>query len=133
MAIPGYIKCRKTGQSEVISGRPYLPNINVSICDHSSVIFATLSVLFYEKNDSITRHNLVISTVTGGITNSLFRVSGLSSPPYKLSFDSVLVRVFGADGMIDRDVETATLAALADKGIAPAVSELFPLQLSVPL
>ncbi|KAL7556904.1 hypothetical protein ACA910_019278 [Epithemia clementina (nom. ined.)] len=33
--------------------------------------------------------------------------------------DAVLVRLFGAEGMIDRDVETSTFVALAQAGIAP--------------
>eukprot|EP00656_Telonema_subtile_P044587 TRINITY_DN50839_c0_g1_i1.p1 TRINITY_DN50839_c0_g1~~TRINITY_DN50839_c0_g1_i1.p1 ORF type:complete len:395 (-),score=74.67 TRINITY_DN50839_c0_g1_i1:213-1397(-) len=53
-----------------------------------------------------------ISVVVGGITNALFKVSMGSEAP-------VLIRVFGAEGMIDRDVENATCAALADANIAP--------------
>jgi thiamine kinase-like enzyme len=39
-------------------------------------------------------------------------------PNQRIMPDSVLVRVFGAHGMIDRDVETSTYAALAHQGIA---------------
>ena len=84
--------------------------------------------------------SLACTKVTGGITNALFRVSGfqalkpaIASAVAKLSeysgisvnnvdalldFNSVLVRIFGAEGMIDRDVETSTYAALCDAGIA---------------
>ena len=91
---------------------------------------------------------LECATVTGGITNALFRVSGFEKVKpvitgvvakllenngcgedsitllnsnvvdALLDFDSVLVRIFGAEGMIDRDVETATYAALCDANIA---------------
>ena len=84
--------------------------------------------------------------VTGGITNALFRVSGFQSliqsdaikqaladihtsnypKNHKstleisslVNFDSLLIRIFGAEGMIDRDVETATYAALCRAGVA---------------
>ena len=84
---------------------------------------------------------LLCTKVTGGITNALFRVSGFEKlkpaisstaaalnggsnggAPGDLSslvdFDSVLVRIFGAEGMINRDVETSTYAALCNADIA---------------
>jgi hypothetical protein len=69
---------------------------------------------------------LACSKVTGGITNALYRVGGFLTlrgslghgPASLIDFDSVLVRVFGAEGMIDRDVETSTYSALCDAGIA---------------
>ena len=44
--------------------------------------------------------------VKGGVTNTLYRVGDGRT--------SVLVRVFGAEGLIDRDLETETFAALAE-------------------
>lgn len=35
-----------------------------------------------------------------------------------MDYDSVLVRIYGAEGMIDRDVETSTYAALCDADVA---------------
>ena len=88
---------------------------------------------------------LVCIKVTGGITNALFRVSGFetlkpviikavlksldnggggitssvnNTVDALLNFNSVLVRIFGAEGMIDRDVETSTYAAVCDANIA---------------
>jgi len=81
---------------------------------------------------------LTCAKVTGGITNALFRVSGFEKMTPAISsamgtlpdegapvdcgplvdFDSVLVRIFGAEGMIDRDVETSTYAALCNADIA---------------
>jgi hypothetical protein len=54
-----------------------------------------------------------ISVVTGGITNMLFKVS------FPEPADPVLVRIFGAEGMIDRDLENATYFELAEAGVAP--------------
>mmetsp|Transcript_29039 Transcript_29039/g.61353 ORF Transcript_29039/g.61353 Transcript_29039/m.61353 type:complete len:502 (+) Transcript_29039:76-1581(+) len=86
--------------------------------------------------------SLKCTKVTGGITNALVRVSGFESLSSKitsvvatllasnnagssstihsslLDFDSVLVRIFGAEGMIDRNVETCTYAALCNADIA---------------
>ena len=72
---------------------------------------------------------LTCTRITGGITNALYRVGGFGTLRRTLvqlerddasliDFDSVLVRVFGAGGMIDRDVETSTYSALCDAGIA---------------
>lgn len=72
-----------------------------------------------------------ISVVQGGITNQLFRVSfgeasgmlgrmfGQSDGADKGARPPVLVRIFGAEGMIDRDLENATFEALAESGIGP--------------
>ena len=92
--------------------------------------------------------SLTCTKVTGGITNALFRVSGfeelkdnissvvcqlisscsagdnsgtfLSEDGIKslIDYNSVLIRIFGAEGMIDRDVETSTYAALCNADIA---------------
>lgn len=83
---------------------------------------------------------LTCTKVTGGITNALFRVSGFESLQATIAsvlqtkllnneycidkltslfdFDSVLIRIFGAEGMINRDVETSTYAALCNADIA---------------
>ena len=80
---------------------------------------------------------LTCSRVTGGLTNELYRVTGFRLLKEELSrtlapllpddgsnvaslvdFDSVLVRKLGAEGMIDRDVETSTYAYLCNAGVA---------------
>jgi hypothetical protein len=55
-----------------------------------------------------------ISTVTGGITNLLFKVEFVSG-----AHEPVLVRIFGGEGMIERNLENATYQALARVGVAP--------------
>lgn len=86
--------------------------------------------------------SLTCTKVTGGITNALFRVSGFDSLKAAIAsaattllndngksasnidcsslidFNSVLIRIFGAEGMIDRDIETSTYAALCNADIA---------------
>lgn len=53
-----------------------------------------------------------LTPVLGGITNQLFRAdfAGADRAP-------LLVRVFGGEGMIDRDIENATFAGLAAAGV----------------
>ena len=53
-----------------------------------------------------------MSVVVGGITNSLFKATFCASDQ-----PAVLVRVFGGEGMIDRDLENATFKALSDSGV----------------
>lgn len=64
---------------------------------------------------------MTVVPVLGGLSNTLYRVSGLQTleTTAAAAFDSVLVRIFGAQGMIDRDVETSTFAALAEEGHVP--------------
>jgi len=90
---------------------------------------------FFDQSSkgAILSQQLSCTKVTGGITNALFRVSGFQSIVSSLvddcsntnaaaaplvDFDSVLVRIFGAEGMIDRDIETSTYAALCNADIA---------------
>ena len=77
---------------------------------------------------------LRVRMVPGGITNKLYHVSGIrpvvvvddqdeTNPSGSKNHNNnipseVLVRIFGAQGMIDRDVETSTYAALAKQGLA---------------
>ena len=57
-----------------------------------------------------------VTVITGGLTNALFKVDcppneyGVSSFPS----DPILVQVFGAEGMVDRDHETLTFACLCN-------------------
>ena len=68
----------------------------------------------------INSSNIHFSVVTGGITNKL----------YKCTLDghskgSVLVRIFGGEGMIDRDIETETFIALSDQGVGAEFIAVF--------
>ncbi|OEU21041.1 kinase-like protein [Fragilariopsis cylindrus CCMP1102] len=65
-----------------------------------------------------------VTKITGGNTNQLYCISGMNKSSNgkknnKNSIpNSVLVRIFGAEGMIDRDVETSTYSSLAKQGLA---------------
>lgn len=69
--------------------------------DVSSVVGVCVALRLFAAGETV-----ATSVITGGITNRLFRVKGPSK--------SVLVRVYGGEGLIDRDVETATFAALCE-------------------
>uniref|UniRef100_A0A7S4RCL9 ethanolamine kinase n=2 Tax=Ditylum brightwellii TaxID=49249 RepID=A0A7S4RCL9_9STRA len=106
--------------SAIVDNRPYYPNLFVNVKDESTIRYAAAVIVAGIQNEKLSEkeeESLNVSVVSGGITNALFRVSGVS----KLGGgdDDVLVRVFGAEGMIDRDVETSTFAALASASIAP--------------
>ena len=113
-----FIEARSSQTAAIVAGRPYNPTIEVEINSDTSIINATLSIIFQEGGDigETLREKLTVRTVTGGITNALYCVSGFDSVK---DYNSVLVRVFGAEGMIDRDVETCAFAALSDSKIAP--------------
>ena len=158
----------------LVDNRPYLPNLTIDPSDESSLQTAAVAVLLLnaarDTNDVVnssggaTYHPvdidiskwqttieeeeakcLTCTRVTGGITNALFRISGLQSlfssdairpivssiqscttnnkSPATSSaslypFDSILLRIFGAEGMINRDIETSTYAALCRADIA---------------
>jgi ethanolamine kinase len=123
-----FVKARETKTVTLVDDRPYYPGLFVTKRDeedkssslvhsHSSLISAALSIIFHESSaPNNLAENLKVKTVTGGITNALYVISGFS--PIQ-SYDAILIRVFGAEGMIDRDVETSSFASLAEQNIAP--------------
>lgn len=142
----------------VIDNRPYHPFLQIDPSDSASVRIAVAYLLLslhqeykgedkdnssvsesshkFEKANAIAT-SLSTTSISGGITNTLFRVAGIhnalrdvvmnddndtkSNNDMKCLFpEFLLVRVFGAEGMIDRDVENSTFAALAAANLAPA-------------
>ncbi|VEU38891.1 unnamed protein product [Pseudo-nitzschia multistriata] len=130
----------------LVDGLPYFPNLVVAgaIGERDGAIRGVVSTfLAQQASAEATTHappsSWTVAPITGGNTNALYAVSGLfaadgngngngngnddggngngaarssSLPP------SVLVRLFGAEGMIDRDAETATYHSLANQGLA---------------
>ena len=123
MAPSDFIQWRTTATQSptLIDDRPYYPYLKMNSSNEASIIRVALEVLFHPNKELIDelleKNKFSVKVVTGGITNALYSLSGLSSLKEN---DSVLIRVFGAEGMIDRDVETSTFAALARQGIAPS-------------
>lgn len=106
-------------QFTTVDNRPYYPNLYAD-ASPESIANVCCTVLGMEN---LRFPDLNVSVVSGGITNNLYRVSGFRKLGINESFDpsledSVLVRIFGGEGMIDRDEETATYAALCDAKIA---------------
>jgi Choline/ethanolamine kinase len=134
-----------------VDGYPYLWQCRVDATDEQSIkdvcvqIFGqiaaaaeeaeTTKMTHYEDDDASL---LQVQRISGGVTNILFKVSGLHNIFQTISNNNnninnttgastgvgvlpndVLVRIFGAEGMIDRDDETYSFSYLAQHGIAP--------------
>ena len=123
-----------------ISGRPYVPEMIVATMDDAKRVAAhimelTVVSLLANKQEAnegqaegfgkiIDHKALTVTPVAGGRTNTLYLVEGFRDASSSASSssslpDDVLVRVFGAEGMIDRDTENAAYAALSAAGLAP--------------
>ena len=114
-----YIHARSEAKDDdkyatTLDGKPYFPLLMVNPSDEVSIRAAATKVMGIDDDDE-DGVALSVTRIQGGLTNHLFRVSGLPTS----GCESVLVRVFGAEGMIDRDVENPAFAALARAGIAP--------------
>jgi thiamine kinase-like enzyme len=102
--------------SEIVDTKPYFPFLNVDANDEESIKNAAVEIIRSMHNASDpSLPNYIggrVTRIIGGITNRLYKIDLPRS-------DSVLVRIFGAPGLIDRDVENSNYAALAKRGIAP--------------
>ena len=126
---------------QIVDGSPYFPNFFVksppelSVQERDEAIKRVVELLILEtcpdqteesKSISLDSASWKVRPVTGGNTNQLFCVSGMeesiqaSGLELKSKFpnNSLLVRLFGAEGMVDRDDETSTYSSLANQGLA---------------
>jgi ethanolamine kinase len=97
----------------IVDERPYLPNFVVTLADAETSAMG--DIVSQIVPGAVAPFQM--QRVAGGVTNTLFKVSWKSSSDGGCT--SVLVRLFGAEGMIDRDHETAVFAQLAQGQIAP--------------
>jgi len=117
MAPSDYIAARSNGDKDdefycvTVDDRPYFPFLIVDPTKENSIRLGASLIVDGTKEYA---PELKVTKIAGGITNQLYRVSGLTTNK------AVLVRLFGAEGMIDRNVENATFAALAKDGLAPS-------------
>ena len=116
-----YIQARKNRMERrvIIDGRPYMPflEVNVDQPETAATVVATMLGLPTSQVQG-----LDIVRVSGGNTNIIFCVSNLQTIHADATTnlpDKMLVRVFGGHGMIDRDIENATYAALSYANVAP--------------
>ena len=101
-----YIQARESGVSScIIDDKPYLPQLKVNVSNQASIVSAAAAML--DLGLESTPH---VERIPLGLTNLLFRVSSETC--------TCLVRIFGAEGMIDRDIENSLFAALSRQGIA---------------
>ena len=122
----------------MVEGRPYFPNLHVDPSDETSMVDVTRVVVdaYYNTantiqskqdngNTNTTNDELaVVSRISGGLTNALYKIDFPKTAKSSTTTNtattttassdslSVLIRIFGGDGMIDRDVESATFARL---------------------
>jgi ethanolamine kinase len=125
----GYLQARLANlEQSFVDHRPYLPNLLADPTNPESIKRVACQILHAAGGGSslvyASMKDWIVSSVSGGITNLLFRVSGLEKMNDRndnniVTDSSVLVRVFGGHGMIDRDIENATFSALWKAGIAP--------------
>jgi ethanolamine kinase len=80
--------------------------LSVDPSDEKTMIETSRTLLnaYYSSNILSDSVDAKITRISGGLTNALFKIDFPNT--------SVLVRIFGAEGMIDRDLETATFARL---------------------
>jgi hypothetical protein len=85
------------------TGKPYNRNLRCDPFDDESVreVAGAISGELFDGSP------LKVTKITGGITNQLRKATQGDG-------EAVLIRCYGAEGMIDRDVETATFSALGD-------------------
>ena len=133
----GFAKARSEKANLMVENRPYIPTLmfdpkdyEASVMNAAKVILSCAERRGELNNDSevtnIINNTAAMSTtgkvtiICGGLTNALFRVDILANgnQQQQQPITSVLVRIFGAEGMIDRDKETTNFARLCDaKGI----------------
>jgi thiamine kinase-like enzyme len=115
-----YIQARKNQMERVIiDGRPYMPFLDVNADQPETAAKVVVAMLDLPTSTG-TSQGLDIVRVSGGITNIIFCVSNLKSIHANANLpDKILVRVFGGHGMIDRDIENSTYAALSYANVAP--------------
>ena len=127
---PDALDSQKEEYYTMIDHRPYYPFLEVQGNDHSSIRHAVARILFPKKDTEPSESTAPtdteismwpVSMVSGGNTNQLFcvKTSDNTQNNDNNNHTIILVRIFGAEGMIDRDVENATFAALAEQGVAP--------------
>jgi ethanolamine kinase len=111
MSPKDYVQARESGVvSCIIDNKPYFPNLKVLGSDTASIlaaVAATTRTASCSDDDDDDDDVSMIEQIQGGNTNKLYRVG------------RYLVRIFGAEGMIDRDVENAVYASLSYQGLAP--------------
>ena len=80
---------------------------------------AILPSILPESFPTNTASSISVTTVQGGITNKLFRCEIFPNKDDNSISRVVLVRVFGAEGLIDREIETMQFLALYLAGLGP--------------
>jgi len=127
-----YIQVRNEAAAAVAAGDdtfvrhveniPYFPLLKVDPSNEQTVIKVAQIITTY-NNDATTVNNTdlerdiqgaKVTVITGGLTNALFKVDLPCNNSTATTYTSVLVRIFGAEGLINRDEETTNFARLCN-------------------
>jgi thiamine kinase-like enzyme len=96
----------------IVDNRPYFPLLKADPTNKASIIEIANAILSRSNDNAQGNchfHGKVnVTAITGGLTNALFKVDLPNS-------NSVLLRIFGAEGFIDRDEETTTFSRLCHR------------------
>ena len=137
-----YIAVKSIAAAIMLLQQPHLP-VPLTTTTSSSSSSSTPEMVLHHHHvepdiwgimHTMTQH-LSVERVMGGVTNTLYKVAGFQTVASSLlssssiqelttwvspDSDNVLVRIFGAEGLIDRDDETGVFAALSQSHLAPA-------------
>jgi thiamine kinase-like enzyme len=105
-------KLAATSFVRIVDNRPYFPLLKADPSNTTSII-EIANAIISRSNDNAQgnchfHEKVNVTVITGGLTNALFKVDLPNS-------NSVLLRIFGAEGFIDRDEETTTFARLCHR------------------
>ena len=92
------------GALSTLFGKPYLRDLECRGKDESTLLDAVRRIV--PGASDVQPKDVEIKPISGGITNALFSLS------FRSGIKTVLLRIFGAEGMIDRDIENPTFEAL---------------------
>ena len=127
-----------------VEDRPYFPLLKVDSADEATVVAVAKAIINVshnsnqlgacEQNDETKKNDVCqeeggdtpepkVTVITGGLTNALFKVDlgEYTNDNSSNKTTSVLVRIFGAEGLINRDVETTNFARLCNNSSSASV------------
>ena len=110
------LQTTRTMQFSSSSAPPSLTHLTyLAHPDHTPNHSLLASILLQITKIDVPEESITFTPVLGGITNQLFRADFQDN-----ALQPLLIRIFGGEGMIDRDIENAVFSGLASKGVAPS-------------
>lgn len=105
------LQTTRTMQFSSSSAPPSLTHLTyLAHPDHTPNHSLLASILLQITKIDVPEESITFTPVLGGITNQLFRADFQDN-----ALQPLLIRIFGGEGMIDRDIENAVFSGLASK------------------